>query len=226
MASAETVSPPSAAASAPPVQADERHLRIALALGDTGWSVTDDFLPAALVASLAAEARAAWQSGDFRLAGTGHGADLRLNPEIRTDRVKWLDPLEATDAQRAYLQALEGLRLAINQTLYLGLLDFEGHLAVYPPGSFYRKHLDRFRGVAQRVVTVILYLNEGWQAEDGGHLRIYTDAADEACYSDVAPVAGRLVTFLSAGFPHEVMPARRERLSFSGWLKQRASAGC
>jgi SM-20-related protein len=30
-----------------------------------------------------------------------------------------------------------------------------------------------------------------------------------------------LVTFLSARFIHEVLPARRERYSLTGWLKRR-----
>lgn len=159
--------------------------------------------------------------GAFRRAGVGRGGELRLRPEIRTDQVLWLDPADCTVVQKRYLHALEQLRLAINRDLLLGLFEFEGHLAVYPPGSYYRRHLDQFKGVGSRTVSCILYLNREWQAEDGGQLRIYTHPDDPAYCEEILPVGGRLVTFLSARFLHEVLPARRERWSITGWFKRR-----
>jgi SM-20-related protein len=38
---------------------------------------------------------------------------------------------------------------------------------------------------------------------------------------DIEPVGGRLVCFLTPGRVHEVLPARRERLSISGWFRGR-----
>ena len=35
----------------------------------------------------------------------------------------------------------------LNRDLFLGLEDFESHFAMYPPGAFYLKHVDRFRDV-------------------------------------------------------------------------------
>jgi SM-20-related protein len=174
-----------------------------------------------LVAQLAREARDLWETGGLRHAGVGRGESGRIRPEMRTDRVKWLDPCQCTGTQRLYLSALEGLRLAINRTLFLGLFEYEGHLAVYPPGSRYLRHLDQFPGVEHRLVTCILYLNQEWSLLDGGQLRIYTDPDDESRFEEILPLEGRLVTFLSARFLHEVMPARRDRLSITGWLKKR-----
>lgn len=201
--------------------AAEVQATIARQLADHGWCVTPDFVTPALAAQLADEARNDWQSGGFRPAGVGHGAGLQVRPEIRTDRVKWLDPAAPTPAQQAYLDLLEQLRLAINSRLYAGLFDFEGHLAVYPPGSFYQRHVDRFRDVGRRTVSTILYLNDHWAETDGGQLRIYTDPQRPEYYQDVLPVGGTLVTFLSADFPHEVLPATRDRLSLTGWFKIR-----
>jgi SM-20-related protein len=105
--------------------------------------------------------------------------------------------------------------------LYLGLFNFEGHLARYPAGAFYRRHLDQFRGVELRALTCILYLNPDWQPADGGILRIFTDPGRPEHAEEVAPRGGTLVTFLSARFEHEVRPAARERLSLTGWFKRR-----
>lgn len=194
---------------------------IAATVAGRGWAVTPDFVPAPLLGELRREALALWEQGGFREAGVGRGAELRVRPEVRTDRVRWIDPCRCTPAQAAYLERLETLRRSFNQALYLGLFDFEGHLAVYPPGSYYRRHLDQFRGVELRTLTAILYLNEDWTAADGGQLRLYTDSADETRCEEILPMGGQLVTFLSDRFPHEVMLARRERVSITGWFKRR-----
>ena len=187
-----------------------------------GWSVIPDFLPPLLISQLRHEVELSWQEGEFRRAGVGRGSRLLVRPEVRTDWVSWLDLSRCSGVQRTCLAALETLRQAINSRLYLGLFDYEGHLAVYPPGTYYHKHLDQFRDIGSRTVTCILYLNADWCAADGGQLRIYTDPQDETFYEEVLPLGGQLVTFLSARFQHEVMPARRNRMSLTGWFRQRS----
>ncbi len=201
---------------------EQIHERIADDLADQGWNVTDDYLSPFLFSQLAGESDALWQAGAFRNAGIGRGDVFQIRPDIRSDQVLWLDSPNCIDALRPYMSKLEGLRMAINRTSYLGLFEFEGHLAVYPTGSYYRKHLDQFLGVGSRTVTCILYLNRDWREEDGGQLRIYTDRSNPDHYEEILPLGGRLVTFLSARFLHEVMPARRERWSITGWFKKRA----
>ncbi len=190
-------------------------------LAETGWCLTDGFLPPDLVAALRGEALELRRSGGFHRAGIGRGQGLQIRGDIRGDEVLWLGPGACSPAQGDFLGRIEALRQAINRDLYLGLFEFEGHLAVYPPGTFYQRHLDRFRGVEARTVTCVCYLNDTWEAADGGQLRIYADPADPQAGTDVLPLGGRLVTFLSADYPHEVLPARRERVSVTGWLKRR-----
>ena len=204
-----------------PPEEPDIYQRIATGLAEHGWCVTPQFVSPLLVSQLAHEARLDWQAGQFRHAGVGRGAELQVRPEVRTDRVNWIDPADCSGAQTSYLNQLELLRQAINRTLYLGLFDYEGHLALYPPGSYYRKHLDQFRGVGLRTVSAILYLNDDWIEDEGGQLRIYTGPQQPDYYQDVLPAGGTLVTFLSAGFPHEVLPATRDRLSLTGWFKIR-----
>lgn len=186
-----------------------------------GWSVQPDFLSPEEVRQLTADCRGQWESGEFRRAGVGIGPTLTVNSEIRRDHVLWLDEAGLTAPQRAYFERLEALRRAINRTLQLGLFSFEGHFAVYGPGAFYKKHLDNFRGARHRQVSAILYLNPDWQPEHGGQLRLYLDEAGEGEYVDIAPRAGTLATFLSARFYHEVLPARDERMSLTGWFRTR-----
>ena len=195
--------------------------RIVADLAGPGWSVCPGFLSPEVVAALAAELDARRAAGGFRPAGIGTGMALQLRPDIRNDQVHWLGETPATEAQALYFTALESLRLAINQRLYLGLFRFEGHLALYPPGSFYRRHLDQLVGATQRKVSVILYLNHGWAPEDGGALRLYLEDGAVGEYRDILPHAGTLACFLSDRFHHEVLPTRRERRSLTGWFRVR-----
>lgn len=188
-----------------------------------GYAIVPDFVPAADVEQLAEEARGLREAGLMRRAGIGRGAELSLNDSLRGDFIHWLDTDDGSPARRGYLARLETLRQAINRTLYLGLFDFEGHFAIYPPGAFYRKHLDQFQYDSRRTLTCILYLNQNWQEKDGGKLRIYLDENGAGKALDVPPLGGTLVTFLSSRFWHEVLPARRERASITGWFRTRAA---
>jgi SM-20-related protein len=191
---------------------------IVAALADPGWCVLPDFLSAAETAALRSECLSAHASGTFHAAGVGKGV-AEVNSEIRGDQVLWIDESVAGPATQAVLEKLEGLRSAVNQSLYLGLFDVELHFAAYPPGSGYRRHLDRFQSDDRRTLTMIIYLNENWTAADGGQLRFWLDEHVEPI--EIAPTGGTLVTFLSDRFWHEVAPAQRQRLSLTGWFRRR-----
>lgn len=194
--------------------------RIAAALAGVGRAVTPDFLDPSLVDALERECRRSWRQGQFRPAAIGRGEAREIRREVRGDDIRWIDGAGASDAQRAFLDRLESLRRAINRETFLGLYDFEGHFAVYPPGAFYRRHLDRFRGGVLRVVSCVLYLNGDWSPADGGCLRLFDDRVPGG-FVDVEPRGGTLATFLSARFEHEVLPAVRERASWTGWFRRR-----
>lgn len=195
---------------------------VAEALADQGWVVLPTFLPMDQVRELRKQAQAQWDAGGFHAAGIGRGQELNVNESIRTDQVQWLERA-ASGALADYQHFIEDLRQNLNRLLYLGLFEFEAHFAVYPPGAFYKRHLDNFRGTSARLVTAVLYLNEDWRESDCGQLRFYTDGSDGGEYIDIFPHAGTLVLFRSARFWHEVMPARRERFSMTGWLRERGN---
>ena len=101
------------------------------------------------------------------------------------------------------------------------MFTFEAHYAIYPRGGFYRRHRDRFHDDDARVLSCVLYLNEGWSPEHGGALRLHLDGNESR---DVLPAGGTLACFLSERFEHEVLPATRERLALTGWFRRRAMA--
>jgi SM-20-related protein len=110
----------------------------------------------------------------------------------------------------------------MNRDLMTGLADFEGHFAVFPAGAGYARHFDRLHGSDLRAISAALYLNDAWRPEDGGQLRLYTGGGRS---EDILPIGGRLVVFVSERFEHEVLPATRERMSFTGWFRRRSLDG-
>ena len=118
---------------------------------------------------------------------------------------------------------MDALRSDLNSRWFLGLFDYECHYARYAPGAFYSKHLDAFAGNKNRVLSTVLYLNAAWEAGQGGELQLYS-LNGATVLERVAPLHNRLVVFLSERFPHEVLPASRERHSIAGWFRVRKSA--
>lgn len=186
-----------------------------------GWACAPDFLDTPTWIALADEARALWRAGSLREAAIGKGEHRARESSVRSDYIHWLEAPGATAAQQTYFHCLEALREALNRSFFLGLFEFEGHFALYPPGTFYRRHLDQFRGSRQRVLSCVLYLNEDWLPADGGQLRLYVPDGEEEHVVDIEPQGGTLLCFLSETFYHEVLPTRRERLSITGWFKVR-----
>jgi SM-20-related protein len=180
-----------------------------------GLVVRDDFLGAARVRELIECARVRKARGEFAGGRIG-GAVRERRDEIRGDDTCWLEePLFA--AERVLLADMEQLRLKLNAQAYLGLFDLEMHYAWYPPGAGYARHVDQPRGREDRVVSVVLYLNQSWKPSDGGQLRLF----DAETARDVEPLAGRLVAFVTAGREHAVLPTHKDRLSLTGWFRRR-----
>ena len=199
---------------------DSMVARVCASIAGGHCAIVPDFLPAPIVAALAMEARRRDAAGEFRAARIGRGKDRVERGDIRGDRTLWLDEQAPAPAEIALWHTLETLRVALNESTYLGLFAFEGHYALYPPGAFYRRHRDRFHDDDARVLSCVIYLNEAWTAADGGALRLHVSASDAY---DILPVGGTLVCFLADRYEHEVLPATRERLAITGWFRRRCS---
>lgn len=157
--------------------------------------------------------------GDFAEAKVGQKQERKRDLSIRGDSTLWLDPLSPPDELKDVFDFLNGLRDSLNKTLYLGLREYETHLSLYPPGTFYKTHRDCFQKDSSRVISFILYLNPHWIPGDGGELKFYDNEMSEI--TKFAPSEGSFVTFLSQDFPHEVLPGKRERRSLTGWIHRK-----
>ena len=194
---------------------DEFH-SAATALATDGWCVLPDLLTPAQTQALADECRTMHAARQLTSARVGAA---RTATPLRGDRTQWFEVGALSAPQQAFAKRIDALRIALNRELMLGLVECESHYAVYPPGAGYTRHLDRLRDSDARVVSMVFYLNEGWQEADGGALRLYLD---DGSHRDIQPHAGSLLLFLSAQFEHEVLPATRDRMSVACWMRQRS----
>lgn len=195
---------------------------IASQLRSAGWCLVPAAWPQPLVAALRNDLLA--RRTELSPAGVGRGGERVAT--VRRDCTHWLDGGSAP--QRELLAEMEALRQGLNRELLLGLFDFEAHYALYPAGGYYRRHRDAFRpadGIVRtgsnRILSTVHYLNDDWQPGDGGELVLWD--SDDREVARLAPHAGTALFFLSEEFPHEVLPARRERLSVAGWFRTNGS---
>jgi len=191
---------------------------IARELNGAGFVVVPDALPGHVLSALS---RNCDNSGPgFAPASIGRGAERSREDSIRGDVVRWLS--DANDVDEAYLRVMETLRAELNEQLFLGLFDYECHYAIYEAGARYQKHSDVLHGKDARLLSTVIYLNDSWAKDAGGELILYR-GDDPKVIASILPQPGSMVLFLSADFPHEVLPASKPRHSIAGWYRGRIS---
>ena len=185
--------------------------RIALDLQQQGWSYHLEVVDEVQLKSM----QVAFEE-EFLPAKVGKGTNHKRVESIRGDWTYWLDPQNPLPIFTSTTSLLNQLLNTINRKHFLGLKQFEYHLAKYPVGSFYKKHIDRHTKESSRVITFIIYLHEKWESHDGGELVLYDRNGSEL--QRIIPLPGSMVCFVSDEFPHEVLISKRERRSLTGWM--------
>lgn len=189
------------------------------------YCIVDNFFSKGEVLALRESLLEKYEEDKFRKSAIGNQANEKIIEAIRGDFILWLDEDKANDAERAFLAKLNDFRDYLNRTCFMGINEKEFHYAVYPEGTFYKRHLDTFQNDSRRKLSMVCYLNdEDWQPEYGGELTIYIDDNGNEKSIDIYPVQGRMVVFESQVLEHEVKPVKRERLSITGWLKTRGES--
>jgi SM-20-related protein len=192
---------------------DEVWLKWIDLLSEQDYVVADNFLPQDIFYSVSEFFAEKLRENDFQEASVGAGTENKIISEIRGDYTYWLDNKRDGSISRLFY-LVEELISKLNRYCYLSLADYELHLAHYPAGTFYKKHVDQIRDRSNRMITVIIYFNKDWKPGDGGELKMYLKDREEI----IAPFENRLVLFKSAEIPHEVLKTNKARLSLTGWL--------
>lgn len=181
------------------------------------YSVVDTFFSFAEVEALRNILIEKHEEDELKKAAIGNQFNETIIKAIRGDFISWIDESNLQEAEQVFFDRINHFTDYLNRTCFLGIQEHEFHYALYPKGTFYKRHLDTFQNDDSRKLSIVCYLNdEDWQPEFGGELVLYKEK-DIVIY----PLKGRVVIFESQVIEHEVKPVEQKRLSITGWLKTR-----
>ncbi len=192
-------------------------------LAEREYLVVDDFISEELFETILSYFDRLQQEEEFSKAGIGARQERQVQGAIRGDRIYWLNR-DKDEELAPFFKLADELVDRLKRYFFMSISDYEFHLAHYPPGAHYERHIDRFKGSSNRLFSVLVYLNERWKPEDGGELVIYREGGEKNV--TIAPLARRLVLFRSETVEHEVLKTQAGRKSLTGWLLNKpASVG-
>lgn len=186
------------------------------------YCVVEDFFSDEDVQELRQSLLDKYAEDAFKKAAIGNRINETIIKSIRGDVILWIDENKAESAEKLFFDKINNLVDYLNRTCFLGILNKEFHYALYPQGTFYKRHLDTFQNDDRRKLSIVCYLNEdGWLPENGGELVLYFNENGVETEKVIYPFPGRVVIFESQELEHEVKPVITERMSITGWLKTR-----
>lgn len=188
-------------------------------MAEQDYAIIDDFLENHLVEQVMSYFTLKEEENVFHKAAIGSSGNELIINEVRGDYTFWLDKSRDTELSQLF-EVLEEVKFWINRMCFLSLSDYEFHLAHYPEGSFYKRHLDQFAERNNRMISLIIYLNKDWKNGDGGELRIYPEGKNSL---DIQPLFNRCILFRSDTLEHEVLKANKDRRSVTGWMLYKPS---
>lgn len=187
-------------------------------LAEQDYVVIDDFISDEFYKRIMTFFSEAEDNDKLKKAGIGAQQDFQLKAEVRGDFIYWLD--EERDRELSFFFDLKDeLVQSLKRFCYLSLSGSEFHIAKYPVGTHYHRHLDQFNERSNRQITVLIYLNKNWKPGDGGELVIYKEGKEIM----IEPIARRLLLFKSDTIEHEVLTTNIPRYSLTGWLLHQPS---
>lgn len=202
-------------------------LSILETLKKQSWTLVDlrqsKLLSEEVLQSMRQYAEHNFKAGKFREAQIGREQARPQDRHVRSDSTFWFEHENPSQELQPLADFLQQLRQELNRQLYLGINNMEFHFARYGHGNHYDAHFDQFQSTnglqGERLITLVLYLNPNWSAQNGGNLCIYSD--DQCSMTQkIAPEWGKMILFDSKTIFHGVEECAAERYSFTGWFRR------
>ncbi|MGZ0015812.1 2OG-Fe(II) oxygenase [Yeosuana sp. AK3] len=196
--------------------------RIIFDISTKQYSIVEDFFNNEEVEIFRNSLLEKYKEDAFKKAAIGNRVHETIVKSIRGDVILWIDEHKNDAAEALFFNKINDLISYLNRTCFMGILHKEFHYALYPKGTFYRRHIDTFENDDRRKLSFVCYLNnEDWKPENGGELVLYFDENGIETKKVIYPFPGKVVVFESQIIEHEVKPVNTQRLSITGWLKTR-----
>ncbi|MEO6868429.1 MAG: 2OG-Fe(II) oxygenase, partial [Ginsengibacter sp.] len=135
--------------------------------------IAEHFLNESLACHLKENLTSLFAQNKMQHAGTGNNIIVDRNKLMRGDSIHWLDRAHKDVHENDFFDLMDRFIKYLNENCYTGITSYEFHYTLYAPGTFYKKHMDRFQNNDSRKFSMIMYLNTDWVAEDGGELCIH-----------------------------------------------------
>lgn len=147
----------------------------------------------------------------FKFASIGKGPSKKNIPQIRGDKIHWLENFTSNSGPLIASIFNELVEIS-RKEFYLPAKRFECHFAKFETGSFYKLHCDRHSRSPGRIMSVVIYLRSN---ESGGELILHDNDLNKIT---IQPKAGKIVVFDSY-LKHEVLTSLGDRWSLAGWIR-------
>ena len=96
-----------------------------------------------------------YQEDAFKKAAIGNKFDEVIAKSIRGDVILWMDEARANPSESLFFNKINHLVNYLNKTCFMGILHKEFHYAIYPKGTFYKRHLDTFKNDDRRKLSFV-----------------------------------------------------------------------
>src|SRR5210317_859462 len=143
-------------------------------IGKNQFSIVENFFTPDEVMQLRQMLLKKHEVDAFKKAAIGNRVNETIVKSIRGDLILWMDESKANTTEQLFFTKINDLVAYLNRTCFLGILHKEFHYAMYPSGTFYKRHIDTFQNDDRRKLSFVCYLNEeDWLPENGGELVLY-----------------------------------------------------
>ena len=109
------------------------------------YSVVDDFFTDEEVSGLRNSLLNKYEEEDFKKSAIGDQFNEQVIKSIRGDFISWIDESQLNETENGFFLKMDDFTNYLNRTCFLGIQDREFHYALYPIGTFYKRHLDIFQ---------------------------------------------------------------------------------
>ena len=121
------------------------------------FSIIEDFFSVDEVSTLRDSLLEKYEQDAFKKAAIGNRVNESIIKSVRGDAIFWLDELKSGIPEKLFFEKINDLIRYLNRTCFMGILQKEFHYALYPKGTFYKRHIDTFQNDDRRKLSVVCY---------------------------------------------------------------------